>query len=1802
MKYVVVVVLVLLGIVAHAQCGLDMAHTIVDLDNDKADTTNVAILVSGALNDDLSTSNQGVCGVQLRFRHPFMKELFIELISPSGQVVQLTGGDIIPTNTQLITWDVTFVPCGAAAAPDFGFSAIWENHQNWQNLTTYRGQYYPHSGCLEDFNLGSVNGVWTIRGIDFSDGGQGILQDAKIIFCNDEGVSCSPCQLNPGTILNEDIIACKGSSALLISIDKDFPEHTYDTSIYYYTNVVFGEDTIVGYYEDVDLTAFDPGNYRVCALQIAAYQRSLLPLPGSVFNHNTLESYFLLLGACGGLSEKCLQIVIEDPPPAILEVRYICSGEKVVMDGKEFDETGVYDIVIKKEPCDSLITLDLKVINLEAIIDAESETIGCTMQSLFLEGNYFTEYDGAIKYFWYSPDGQIESDIYEQQVSISREGTYYLEVTIESADYICKDTTSVVIVKDLSFPEISFLGDTEINCYKDTVTITANVSVPLASVHWISENGDPFLGDNQHIKIWNAGKYFLEIMTMDGCYGLDSFVIIEDKVVPLVQINHGVINCKDTLMTIMTVPQYAGNYTYNWSGVDPPFKEVQNPEIRHGGSYTLTMTNGDNGCSTVSSITVIEDKTPPVIEAIQVDTLNCKRTSVLPRVIPNLNIGAYHWTGIGLNTTATAPAILSPGSYQVVVTSAQNFCTQNADFDVIGDYDLPIITVSVDSITCLVDSVQLITESNVDLIDFSWGGPGFFSSTILSPFVYREGIYNLKAEGSNGCPAVVQIEVINSRYKPEIKIISDSIRCDRDTIILMFEPDVPDRSYLWSGPGLLSNVGPHPMVNQPGIYTVTVTNDVTGCTYETDFTIEDARIYSAPSIQVPILDCAHDSVRITLANQDIQSVVFWGDGFYSESLTPYIDMPGKYFVQLTNTHHCITVDSFQVHRDIEIPDIQADFKSIQCGQDSIVLKGISSLPGTVFSWSSPDGFSKSGPSVYAYQGGNYQVLGTAPNGCKMIYEFELGYDTIRPVFNILPPDILTCRQPVITLSTDFDRKQGTIIWVPNGSTDFELSVNQPGVYIAVVEGMNHCLNSDTIEVFSNKLFPSFDVLSSTINCQNLSATIEVIPNTDYTDVFWSAGNPQSIADQTLIANVANGGIYRWVMVNEEGCETEGSVEVLVDTIPPTIDRILVDTLNCFHPKIDIGVIVDGDILEYVWNGPSFDNFVTRSGMIQIQEAGNYTVQIIGTNYCRTSTSMDILRDDDLPEYRLLTDTLTCRKGKVSLGVESAEVGLQFKWQGPDGFASNQRYPIVFSSGTYYIEILGANGCLVLDSLVVLEINEKPEISIADTLYLPCDLEAIELEVSSESTLAGYYWTYPDGHIVNTPTTWTATIGRYGVQAEDAFGCVSDVKLFEVLLDATVPQVSFDIDTITCKNPTAELAVNVDPLSDFIWLTPSGLIETASQIRTSESGVFFLITSNDSGCKDTNTVFVPIDISKPFVAVDLLGEILCSKADVILDGSGSNFGNPFTSLWTVIDGNIDGIISEHAIHVNQAGNYRFEVTDLKNGCTNDAVIEVEETPSNFTEFDVTATPPYCDQVINGTIQINDLNGTPPYVIELNGVDVLGQRYFEGLRVGTYTFRVTDANGCTLQKQVDVPRNESLNIDVATDILIFFGDSVTILPSLNNHIFGDHRLQWFVGDSLICDGCTELTVQPFVNTVYVIEHTIDGLCKEKISVLVRVNRNLNNAVPNIFNPSSTLGNDKYYIPQIRGITKIKRLLIFDKWAENVYSAYDILPGISDLGWDGTFRGQLCASGVYIVIAEFELSNGKTWTYRGDLTLIR
>ena len=1802
MRLILILLLCIFSFWGKSQCGLTKTYLIDDKDNFDADTTNVSIIVADAVNNSLSSPLQGLCGVRLKFRHPFMKELFIELISPAGEKIILVGGDIVATNTPLIVWDVTFVPCGASAAPDPGFLPKWENDQLWQSLNTYTGQYYPYFGCLEDFDIGPVNGTWTLRCIDFEDSGKGTLLDAELIFCQEQGITCGECFLNPGWITNSDLNSCQGDASLAVQIDKTFPGNQFNSILYDYSNVIFKDSTIIGYQNNLNLTAAAAGNYTICGIQSYKLQSSILPSPGARYDLVSLQEYFFKQGACAAVSDSCMQVTISEPIPAVNITKYICKGQSYVINNQVFDSTGLYDVVFDKQGCDSLVSLDLKVIHLKASIQSDRDSINCSGNTIALQGSNHGTVIDDLKYRWFSNDGVIQGNVNDVIVDAKTKGKYYLEITATSSEYECRDTTLKEIFIDNSFPVITLLGDT-LNCIKDTVLIQDMVSKPVLSKNWTSKDFFPSNPTDLGLKVWNPGWYYLNVIGENGCSAVDSVFINQDIIFPSPTFKSDTITCTKDSANIMVFTPSDRNFQFRWTGVDPLYFQSQNPVVHTAGLYSVTITDMKNGCQRAFDVNVTDNILPPMFIRLSTDSLTCSKVSVTPELVSDRVISSYLWTGPGLNTSSPAPVISQGGIFNVKITSSENGCSSSSEFEVVMDTIVPVVSLSSDLLSCLVDSVFIVLSSERPLTSAVWQGPGMFSSTQFSPKVGEAGIYTVTYSSENGCIGQKSINVSNSIDVPEAVFRIDSLKCGFDTVRVKVLTENGTYSYLWDGPGLLSNNVPEPDIVAGGTYRVTITDINSTCTNEVDFEVIDDRIYSMPEIRLDTLDCKKDSIQIMLLNPDVKSIVYSGPGFNSNAFSPFVTQTGTYTFSLTNIKNCISTGSFEVIRNDTLPLIDKLFTPIKCNQDSFLLQGISSQGGTVFTWKGPLGYERVGTNVYAFNGGNYILDGVAPNGCKTSINFVVGYDTIPPVFMVLPPDTLTCTRTQVELNTNFDPLAGTINWLPGNMIGNEILVSQPGEYIAEVTGLNQCKSSVSVTVIEDKLFPTYQSTASVINCKDLLSNINITPTSSFTTLIWAnTSNPESIPDGQLTFNTSFDGIYRFTITNEEQCTTEGQVTVLRDIEPPLVIQQLSDTIDCFNPVIGLGVVLDKNAISYLWNGPNIID-VKTDGRLDVSERGKYYLKITGENYCVTNEIFDIEKAIDVPGFEYFTDTLTCDKGKINIGVIPLTPVSAFNWSGPEGFESDLRNPKVFLPGTYSVTVTGINGCTAVSDIVVEQDIEKAEINIPDTILLSCDTSALILEVFSNVEITKYKWIFPSGSIISEASPSTNITGNYSVQVSGKNGCPSEEKAFYVGIDSRPPGFSFINDTITCVHPLALLqASSLESDVMYQWRNPSGATIGGNSLLTSEGGFYTLIVSNSNKCKDSVLIEVLVDTSKVKIIVDKRGDIQCETKRVVLDASATVLPFDFKVNWSTTTGNIIRQVNDFIIEVDKAGDYLVQIENLSNGCISNENIEISETPQQFTQVDLESYPPDCDLVRNGKILLNGFNSIGPFMVFLNGADRNGQTEFFNLSPGVYRFEIKDSLGCKVNEVVTLGEGANLQLDIESEILILFGDSVLLKPKFDPDVSGMAIMNWFVRDSLICAGCTELWVRPFLNTVYKVEYSINGQCKEVASVLVKVKNDIEKSIPNIFLPSSSNGNSRFYIPQVRGISNINYIRIFNRWAENVYMVENIIPGDPTSGWDGTFNGKDVQTGVFIVFAELVLSDGTIWQYQGDVTLVR
>ncbi len=523
LRYILVCTSICATLVASAQCCVEGNFDIRDFN-----VTRIDLEVTGAVLDDLSDPDQGVCRVSVEFQHQFLGDLIIELQSPSGRVVPLIGpgGTNGSGFTDFTVWDVDFVPCGFPADPDEGFDPEWDNDQAWGILGNYSGAYYPFLSCLETFNSGPVNGTWQLIITDTRQFDLGQLFKFRIEFCNGEGLTCDQCfecNAQAGQLLDTAYAYCSvdpSDSFVPVIVDST----TSDPEEFVETLLLLQGDTLVRYADsgriDLDLAV---GEYEICSFQYAREDSMFIPSIGDsilplIFQDSLASGD---AGYCADLGPRCVPLTIAAPPDTMFIREELCSGDTLDIGGQLIDSAGTYIASIVGELCDTIVALVVS----ENRIDREIEILlsdTCRRLTAFS-----VDVSGIDSVLWSLDDRDISRATRD---SVTGSG----ELCLTVYDGAC----SSMVCDTISFGTggaVQISGDTLL-CPGDSILLMA--SSGFTDYTWSTGA----IGDSTWVS--EAGRVTLQARDAAGCVSIDQ-IVIEQLITTPVEINGDSLICSD---------------------------------------------------------------------------------------------------------------------------------------------------------------------------------------------------------------------------------------------------------------------------------------------------------------------------------------------------------------------------------------------------------------------------------------------------------------------------------------------------------------------------------------------------------------------------------------------------------------------------------------------------------------------------------------------------------------------------------------------------------------------------------------------------------------------------------------------------------------------------------------------------------------------------------------------------------------------------------------------------------------------------------------------------------------------------------------------------------------------------------------------------------------------------------------------------------------------------------------------------------------------------------------------------------
>lgn len=281
----------------------------------------------------------------------------------------------------------------------------------------------------------------------------------------------------------------------------------------------------------------------------------------------------------------------------------------------------------------------------------------------------------------------------------------------------------------------------------------------------------------------------------------------------------------------------------------------------------------------------------------------------------------------------------------------------------------------------------------------------------------------------------------------------------------------------------------------------------------------------------------------------------------------------------------------------------------------------------------------------------------------------------------------------------------------------------------------------------------------------------------------------------------------------------------------------------------------------------------------------------------------------------------------------------------------------------------------------------------------------------------------------------------------------------------------------------------------------------------------------------------------------------------------------------------------------AGQYNLTVTD-RNGCTVQVSSALTAPPALRLVLDVEK-PACFATVAEGAISAT--GGVKPYTLLLNDKPIQGA--FAKFAGGLNRIALKDKNGCAVDSSITVTVPTRPTISLPRDTLVLLGESLTLTPSTN--LIAWDTVIWKPLPDSSCAGCLGQTWFPTNSRRYDVTIIDTFGCKASASTLVRVDRDIDIFVPNIFSPNNdgthdvlTIGVSKYLETATLDIFRV-----YDRWGDQAYDWDQPVPIRQWPGWDGKFGGRRdVMPGVYVWYLKVKLANGEVIEKAGDVTVYR
>jgi gliding motility-associated-like protein len=551
------------------------------------------------------------------------------------------------------------------------------------------------------------------------------------------------------------------------------------------------------------------------------------------------------------------------------------------------------------------------------------------------------------------------------------------------------------------------------------------------------------------------------------------------------------------------------------------------------------------------------------------------------------------------------------------------------------------------------------------------------------------------------------------------------------------------------------------------------------------------------------------------------------------------------------------------------------------------------------------------------------------------------------------------------------------------------------------------------------------------------------------------------------------------------------------------------------------------------------------------------------------------------------------------------------YQFGDGTSTTTTSNVVFHSyinpGSYFPTLVIKNnaGCLVtlqgIDSIKV----DRIKAGFTATQQSYCGYTTVNFTDTSHAFFgkAIAKWNFGDGNSgsgFNVSHNYNTT-GTYPVQLiiTGNSGCSDTVTRLITIVVHNKPAAAIIAPISACSNVAATFNSNiqsVDPVNIVQWNISNGVSNTNASFSYAfaQSGTYTirLIAGTVNGCYDTTTAGIQVNPTPVVTASNNFNLCRGSSSPLAATGNGvtqwswsplqglscyncfNPVASPLTTTPYVVQGtNAFGCSGYDTVVVTVIQPFKMAVSSADSICIGESTNLLASGATSYSW-----SPP--NGLNNTTIPNPTASPTVTTIYRVVGYD--------GFNCFTDTAFVTVAVG-----QYPV-------VNLGPDLVLATGTQQQLISTVQNGPIT--KWQWSPVTDLSCSGCPLPTANIRKEMTYVVRATTAYGCSDTDSISIKTFcQGTQVFIPNAFTPNGDGFNDVLMV-RASGIALVKIFRVFNRWGEVVFEKGNFQPNDPQHGWDGRIKGVESGPDVFVYTAEVVCENGATFSYKGNVTILK